>query len=51
MNVAELLRPLQAEHDETTARADHLREQTLLRVLDSGEPEYIGARARHCAPS
>lgn len=27
MNVCELLRLLQAEHDETTARADHLREQ------------------------
>lgn len=27
MNVSELLRLLQTEHDETTARADHLREQ------------------------
>ncbi|MEU2982742.1 type IV toxin-antitoxin system AbiEi family antitoxin domain-containing protein [Streptomyces hirsutus] len=27
MNVSELLRLLQAEHDETTARADNLREQ------------------------
>ncbi|MFB6508390.1 MULTISPECIES: hypothetical protein [unclassified Streptomyces] len=27
MNVTELLRLLQTEHDETTARADHLREQ------------------------
>jgi hypothetical protein len=27
VNVSELLRLLQAEHDETTARADHLREQ------------------------
>ncbi|MEV7959620.1 hypothetical protein ACIOHC_41530 [Streptomyces sp. NPDC088252] len=27
MNVTELLRLLQAEHDETAARADHLREQ------------------------
>ncbi len=27
MNVHELLRLLQTEHDETTARADHLREQ------------------------
>ncbi|MEV6619180.1 hypothetical protein AB0N31_36070 [Streptomyces sp. NPDC051051] len=27
MNVAELLRLLRTEHDETTARADHLREQ------------------------
>ncbi|MGW3078066.1 hypothetical protein [Kitasatospora sp. NPDC001132] len=35
MNVAELLRLLQAEHDETTARADGLREQIeqLIRVL------------------
>ncbi|MEU8913138.1 hypothetical protein [Streptomyces nigrescens] len=28
MNVSELLRLLQAEHDETAARADNLREQT-----------------------
>ncbi|MET9662387.1 hypothetical protein [Streptomyces sp. NPDC006510] len=27
MNVSELLRLLQTEHDETAARADHLREQ------------------------
>ncbi|MFF9757795.1 hypothetical protein ACF1FC_34505 [Streptomyces sp. NPDC014344] len=27
MNVSELLRLLQTEHDETTARTDHLREQ------------------------
>jgi hypothetical protein len=27
VNVSELLRLLQSEHDETTARADHLREQ------------------------
>ncbi|WP_078870876.1 helix-turn-helix domain-containing protein [Streptomyces caatingaensis] len=24
---------------------------SLLRVLDSGEPEYSGARTEHCAPS
>ncbi|MEV7960544.1 hypothetical protein, partial [Streptomyces sp. NPDC088141] len=39
MNVTELLRLLQAEHDETVARADHLREQIVQLVGALAEVE------------
>ncbi|MFF0001544.1 type IV toxin-antitoxin system AbiEi family antitoxin domain-containing protein [Streptomyces avermitilis] len=39
MNVSELLRLLQTEHDETAARADHLREQIERLTTDLAETE------------
>ncbi|GAA2611676.1 MULTISPECIES: hypothetical protein [Streptomyces] len=39
MNVCELLRLLQTEHDETAARADHLREQIERLTTDLAETE------------